>query len=194
MRLVEKVREIAEKMFSVVHVNREGNATNREVQCEGDRDETETGREIFPEAWSLGPAGFKHRAAAKVGGVAKEKGLVLTLGNIHILIGAHLEDGEPSDLDEGDTAMYSADGAQVRCKGGITEVTSDGVAADDWATRADDLKTEIDANSVEYGIHWHMCTGCGLPTGTPMKGVPPGVASTMALLTAAIKSIKLKLK
>jgi len=187
MRLMKKLMAAASDAFQIVHIVREGSATNREVQCEGDRDETETGREIFGEVWNLGNPGVKHRAAAKVGGVAKEKGLILRLGNFSILLGAYLEDGEPSDLDEGDTAIYSAGGGQVRCKGGITEVTSDGVAADDWAVRYNDLKTDFDTLQGQYLAHFHN-DSLGAPTTVPQ---PPN--NTAGPLGAAAKSSKLKL-
>jgi len=165
MRTVDKILETAEKLFSVVHLVREGNATNREVQCEGDRDETEAGREIFRAVWHLGPAGFKHRAAAKTGGVAKEKGLVLELGHITILLGAHLSDGEPSGLDEGETAIYSAGGAQVRCTSTVVEI---GTSSGGLLIRKDDFSTWWNNTpATNYSVHTHP----GMP-GPGNTGVP----------------------
>lgn len=164
MRLVEKMLETAEKIFHVVHIVREGDATNREVQCEGDRDETETGREMWRAVWSLGPAGFKHRAAAAVAGVAKEKGLLLDILN-GILVGAHLEDGEPTGLDEGETAIYSAGGAQVRCTSTVVEI---GTTAGGLIIRKDDFVTWWNATPVaNHIIHKHP----GMP-GPGTTGIP----------------------
>jgi len=159
VRLVEKMLETAEKVFSLVHIVREGSATNREVQCEGDRDETETGREMWRAAWSLAPAGFKHRAAAAVGGVAKEKGLLLDILD-GILLGAHLEDGEPTDLDEGDTAIYSADGGVLKIKGTVIYI---GDSAAEQIVRGNKLEAylgdTITAGTVLFYLLNHVHVG-----------------------------------
>lgn len=169
MGLVDKILDAAELLFEVVHLVREGNATDRKVQCEGTRDETETGREIFRDVRNWGPAGFKHRTAPKTGGVAKEKGLILQLGDITVLLGAHLEAGEPTDLDEGDTAIYSSSGAQVRCKGTTVEI---GSGAGGLIIRKDYFETWWEATPrANFLTHTHPYNpgpGAAVQTGPPV--------------------------
>jgi len=164
MRVSKIAYSMIEKAFQWVDIIREGHATNREVQCEGDRDETEDGRETWRAAFSVSPAGFKHRAAAAVSGVAKEKGFLLdVLGGI--LLGAHLEDGEPTDLQEGETAIFSSGGAQVRCTSTIVQI---GSGSGGLLIRKDNFSTWwTNTPAANHAIHKHP----GMP-GPGTTGVP----------------------
>ncbi len=171
MRVLKRILGAVENYFPIVHIIREASATAREVQCEGDRDETEEGREKWRAAGVFGPAGFKHRAAAASGGEAKEKGILLNIGP-GFLLGAHLSEGEPTDLGEGDTAIYSADGAQVRCKGAIVEI---GSGPGGFLMRLDFFQTQWNAGPrANHLLHKHTASMPGPgSTGTPDTDLGP---------------------
>lgn len=173
MRIIKAAQRAARTLFAIVDVVQESDPTKREVQCEGERDETETGREIFRKAWHLGPGGFKHRA------IDGEKALLLRLPG-GIVLGVHLEDGEPTDLDAGDTAIYSSGGAQVRCKGSTVQI---GTGAGGKLIRLDYFQTQWDSGPrANHLLHKHLgaMPGPG-STGTPdtdLGEIPDSVGST----------------
>jgi len=135
----ELIGGMIEKYFSIGTVVQESDATNREVQVEGDRDETATGKEIWRAARNLGPGGFKHRckAGAEV--------LVLELpwvGSLGIILGIDDDDGAPTDLDEGETAMFNTSDttgkSAVRC---ISTIVHVGIGSGGLIVRKDKTTT-----------------------------------------------------
>ncbi len=125
MSAKELMRGMIEKYLSIGTVVQESSATNREVQVEGDRDETPTGKELWRAARNLGPGGFKHRCKAGAEVLVLE---LPFLGSLGIILGIEDDDGAPTDLEPGETAMFntsdSTGKSAVRCVGTRVEIGS----------------------------------------------------------------------
>lgn len=149
-RLAKVAWDMARNLVAWVDVKREGDPTDRKVQCEGERDETETGREIFREACHLNPGGYKHRARA--GG----KGLLLRILD-GILIGVVDDENAPTNLNEGETAMFSpADAAGKSCVKCTTTRIEIGSGPGGLMIRKDRFETWWNATpAVNYLAHGH---------------------------------------
>jgi hypothetical protein len=172
-RFAKVAWDMARTMIAVVDVVREGDYTNREVQCQGEKDETETGREEFRAAWNLGPGGVKHRARKG------EKGLLLRVMD-GILVGMVDDAHAPTDLDEGETAIFNAADtggtSQVRCKGTIIQI---GSGSGGIIIRLDRFTTWWNATpKVNFSTHVHPGVMPG-PSSTAVTATPLGDVSNV---------------
>jgi len=175
MRIGKIAERAAEGLFHLVKLIREGTSTNpdnREVQCEGDRDETETGREIWRAARNLGPGGFKHVAGDG------EYGLLLDLpwgGTNGIILGIDSDDAdapEPS-LAPGESAMLntadSSGKSIVRCVSSRVEI---GITTGGLIVRKDKTSTwwntALTGPRAVFGGHPHG----GVMAGPGQSGPP----------------------
>jgi hypothetical protein len=150
-------------------------------------------------------------------GVGTEDVVLMEIGDYRLVLCSHnsrgwkrLLDYLARALDKGETVITAEDGTnrcylslrpdgtlRLHVDGSDLEVDTTGItqvddAADDWATRFDDLKSELDAWVLEYNAHGHTDSMLGVTT-TP-QNPPGGPASTQTALTAAPKSTKLKIK
>jgi hypothetical protein len=108
-------------------------------------------------------------------------------------------------LDKGEKVITAEDGTnrcylslrpdgtlRLHVDGSDLEVDTTGImqvddAADDWATKFDDLKTQVDAHVNTFNIHFHAETGVNTGTAT-------AAGFTQVALNATAKSTKLKIK
>jgi len=156
MRIGKIAERAAEGLFHLVRLAREASSTNSEVQCEGDRDETETGRELWRAARNLGPGGFKHRACDGEHGLLLDLPWGETLG---IILGIDSDDAAAPvpDLAEGETAIWNTSDSSgksiVRC---VTDRVEIGASAGGLIIRKDRFTTWWDATpKTNYAMHTH---------------------------------------
>jgi hypothetical protein len=169
MRIRKVAGDMIEKYFSIGTVVQESSATDRKVQVEGDRDETEAGKELWRAVRNLGPGGFKHRAQAGA------EVLVFEFpwgGSIGVILGIEDDTGAPTDLEPGETAMFSpADSTGkscVRCTSTRIEI---GSGPGGLMLRKDRFETWYDAGPrANHLLHVH-------------PGVMGGPASTGVTVT-----------
>lgn len=193
-RLRDIARDTAEGVYHLVKLIREGTSTKewlRVVQCEGDRDETTTGREMWRGARNIGPGGFRHVAAEG------EHGLLLDIpwgDSEGVVIGVDDDDdggpgpggdvgigsAMPMDLEAGETAIYNSKDTQgrsmVRCHGSIVTI---GVGAGGLIIRKDYfVNWWTDGPQRDYSLHGHT----GVMAGPGTSGLPNNALSNVGVI------------